>query len=55
MSTFRDPDGSWYGALPPREIDDRLSLGASALVICLLSGICWGLVVSVAVALSRMF
>ena len=52
MGTFRDPDG--FDVLSPLESDNRLSPGASALIILGLSALSWGIVISVGTALSAM-
>jgi hypothetical protein len=50
MSTFREPDG--FRPLSIFKANDRLSPGASALLILLLSALSWGGVVSAAMALA---
>jgi hypothetical protein len=50
MSTFREPDG--FRPVSIFKASARLSLGVSALLILLLSALCWGGVVSAAMALA---
>ena len=55
MNALHDPSGRGYGVAPPTETDDRLRPALAALVICGLSGICWTVLVSAAMAIADMF
>jgi len=48
MSSFHDPEKNCIGGRPLSEPEDRLPLGASALLIGLLSACSWAVLISIA-------